>query len=597
VAVAATYFSRLTALTIRGEEPRRARVAVEMIDSGDWIVPRQQGEIYFSRPPLQNWAIVLLGLARGEVDAVAIRVPSVLAVLLTVGMVYCYGRGFLSPPASLAAGVAFATMIEVLKLGGLGETDAIFTAMVCGALFTWHWGYTHAWPAARTWIASYLFVALAMLTKGLQGPVFFLGSVMLFLLVMHDGRYLLTRAHASGIATFVLVWAAWHIPYQTAVGWNGILTMYSINVTQRFQADAIGNPWSHYLRFPLEALVCMLPWSVLLLAYLGREFRRAIAPEQSHIAFLFSCFLVALAICWGVPGGRTRYVMPVYPCVACLVGLVLDRYGRKDVEVRRWNMWNGFVTGCVFAVGLEDVEARRWNVWTAFATGCVFVMGIGSLAVLAVSELAPSPPLSQPRWLTFSFLGVSAVLMSVLWEMRKAVTPERRLVGVVAIGIFFAIGYVGMAINAEQARSETSTAQAIAEVKNRLPANTSLVSLGRVMPLFAYYYRDPIKVIPCPFQDENSWKEIDYFCCNIEMTREGLIPFPYSILARVPCDRHRRNDSRNIVVVGRRIRGPGDGLANGTLVALRKAILPSQTPAAHGEACLGSVLPPIHRKP
>ena len=40
--VAVLYFSRLTDLTIRGEESRWARVAQEMISSGDWIVPRNR---------------------------------------------------------------------------------------------------------------------------------------------------------------------------------------------------------------------------------------------------------------------------------------------------------------------------------------------------------------------------------------------------------------------------------------------------------------------------------------------------------------------------------------------------------------------------
>ena len=44
VAVLAIYFSRLTALPIRGEELRRAMVVREILWTGDWIVPRQQGE-------------------------------------------------------------------------------------------------------------------------------------------------------------------------------------------------------------------------------------------------------------------------------------------------------------------------------------------------------------------------------------------------------------------------------------------------------------------------------------------------------------------------------------------------------------------------
>ena len=40
---AAIYGVRLTTLPIRGEETRRAEVATEILQTGDWIVPRQQG--------------------------------------------------------------------------------------------------------------------------------------------------------------------------------------------------------------------------------------------------------------------------------------------------------------------------------------------------------------------------------------------------------------------------------------------------------------------------------------------------------------------------------------------------------------------------
>ncbi len=51
------YCPRLGEPLPSGEEPRRGQVAREMIASGDWIVPRQQGLPFLSRPPLQNWAI------------------------------------------------------------------------------------------------------------------------------------------------------------------------------------------------------------------------------------------------------------------------------------------------------------------------------------------------------------------------------------------------------------------------------------------------------------------------------------------------------------------------------------------------------------
>ncbi|MFQ5733271.1 MAG: ArnT family glycosyltransferase, partial [Planctomycetaceae bacterium] len=70
--VAGAYFVRMSTLQLRGEETRRAQVAVEMLQSGDWVVPRLHGEIYRTRPPLGNWMIAVGGLVRGGVDVVAI---------------------------------------------------------------------------------------------------------------------------------------------------------------------------------------------------------------------------------------------------------------------------------------------------------------------------------------------------------------------------------------------------------------------------------------------------------------------------------------------------------------------------------------------
>ena len=55
--VVAAYFTRAHVLPLRGEEPTRAQVAREMVERADWIVPREQGEPFLVRPPLQNWVI------------------------------------------------------------------------------------------------------------------------------------------------------------------------------------------------------------------------------------------------------------------------------------------------------------------------------------------------------------------------------------------------------------------------------------------------------------------------------------------------------------------------------------------------------------
>src|SRR4051812_22818010 len=88
--VAAAYASRLTALPLRGEEPRWSQVAYEMQSRGDWIVPREQGDPFPSRPPLHSWLIAASCALCGTRDAWAVRLPSLLATLLTTLTVYGY---------------------------------------------------------------------------------------------------------------------------------------------------------------------------------------------------------------------------------------------------------------------------------------------------------------------------------------------------------------------------------------------------------------------------------------------------------------------------------------------------------------------------
>src|SRR5262245_47187020 len=171
--VLGAYFTRLTTLSIRGEESRRGLIAREMLETGDWIIPRTQGVPLFSRPPLQNWLIASLALIEGDVDEMAIRIPSVCAILLTCVLIYRFSRLFLSALGALAAGLCFASMGQVLELGRVGETDALFTLFVSGALLSWHAGLTRGLSLYRTWSIGYALAALGTLTKGPQAPVYF----------------------------------------------------------------------------------------------------------------------------------------------------------------------------------------------------------------------------------------------------------------------------------------------------------------------------------------------------------------------------------------------------------------------------------------
>src|SRR4051812_36814584 len=94
VGVLLIYGTRLTLQPLVGEETRWATAAGEMLNTGDWIVPRQQGQVFPERPPMTMWLMAICGWLRGDVDPIAVRLPSVIAIVLTALLIYGYTRAF-----------------------------------------------------------------------------------------------------------------------------------------------------------------------------------------------------------------------------------------------------------------------------------------------------------------------------------------------------------------------------------------------------------------------------------------------------------------------------------------------------------------------
>lgn len=316
------YFLQVTTLPVLGEETRRGLIAREMLESGNWIVPHVQGIPLNSRPPMQNWLIAAASLLTGAVDVWAIRLPSLLATLATVILVYAYTHRLAGTASAFLAGCAYATLYETLEYGRLGETEAVFTALVAGSLIVWHWGRTDNWRPWLIWPLCYLLVAAGMLTKGLQAPVYFGGAVGLTLLATRKWRELLTWSHAAGLALALLCVSAWQLLFVRELGWAEGWNIYFNDVSSRFDQYGVSDVVLHLVTYPLEVFASMLPWALLLLPALSRRVRCRLSEQREPIRFLTICVAWAFLFVWLPPGSRTRYFMPLMPCLAVLIGLV-----------------------------------------------------------------------------------------------------------------------------------------------------------------------------------------------------------------------------------------------------------------------------------
>ncbi len=151
------------------DEGRYGTVSMNMLNSGDWLVPTMNGQPHLTKPPMVYW-LQAASLKLIHEDELALRLPSVVAATLTVLITFGLGMKWGGPKRGLIASGLLSLMPLHLIIGRLAITDSLLTlfwlaALAAGFLAvragaersrgSWGW-------AAAMWLA----VALGLLTKG-----------------------------------------------------------------------------------------------------------------------------------------------------------------------------------------------------------------------------------------------------------------------------------------------------------------------------------------------------------------------------------------------------------------------------------------------
>jgi 4-amino-4-deoxy-L-arabinose transferase-like glycosyltransferase len=538
------YFARLSLLPTVGEEGRRARGAINMLETGDWVVVRQGGRVFPDRPPMSNWLIALAGFTGGEVDRIAIRLPSVLAILALTWLLYgyCLGGGA-SRLVAVTAATAFATGGQVLQLGRMGESEAVFTLFVAGSLLLWHLGYLRRWPPALAWSAGYGLCALGALTKGLQAPVYFTAATGAFLLWRRQWRWLLGWGQWFGLAVFCALVAAWQIPYyQVAGAENTIKTWFSV-IGPRL---GWGGLVEHVLSYPLETLGTLLPWSVVLFLLLSRKIRAELRP-RAILAFAVLAVAVTYPSVWFSQGAKGRYYLPLYPCLAILMGLVVGSW--------------------VAAPGASTLGRLRRLAWGLLAAAAC--LG-GLLAVLPWALPSAAAQGLRPT-LPWTVLGAALALLALRSTLaaRREANPATVRTALLALAFLLAALYNGV-WNTRLDHRWVDLTPRVAALRERIPQPESLLSLGPLDSRFAFHYGPRIEEIPWPLTVEELPADFEYFSFDRRLTDSeqsrqvwrgmetwttpGTLPFQWQEVGRVGVQRSDERAPEVAVIVGLALR-------------------------------------------
>ena len=320
------------------DEGRYIEIPREMVDTGDYVLPRLNGILYFEKPPLFYWleasAIKTLGVSEWSM-----RLWPALLGLLGALMTYGVARRFYGRAAGVVAGTVVATSLMYYALARFVILDMAESVLMSAALFSFLLAAEEKDDRKSIWWSrgGHVAAALAVLTKGLIG-VLLPGLIGLAWIVV-IGRWSFVRRALtpSGIALFLLIVLPWHI--LAAMRNADFLWFYFVHEhLMRFTTTVHRRDGPLWYFIPVLA-AGFLPWT----GYLWYAVRDALPTWKTRGERPVEMFLLLwvgiVFFFFSVSDSKLPpYILPIFPPLAVLVGRVLGPLlsARDDLPLGRW---------------------------------------------------------------------------------------------------------------------------------------------------------------------------------------------------------------------------------------------------------------------
>lgn len=360
------------------DEPRFTLAAKQMVESGDWLFPHRGSELYSDKPPMLMWTEAASYTITGS-WRVAFLLPSLLAALGTLLLVYDLGRRLWSRQAGLYAATALLLSFQFVYQVKRAQIDPLVLFYITAA----NWGLLVHLLKGPNWRAYWFgcFCAgLGVITKGV-------GIISLLLLLPYlvawrwqwDG---VSRMGAGawwrwllGLVALLAAIALWLLPMLLGVKAHGndpAYTAYVNDILFRQTAQRYSNAW-HHIHSPLYYIpIMMFSWLPLSLIYPGAIPRwwRQLKAKDARQLLLLGWLLLVLLFFSASPGKRDVYILPMLPMMALAAAPFLG-----ELLQTRWLRSLGLLFIGVMGVALLSLGAYALIAHPAFVANLATTRG------------------------------------------------------------------------------------------------------------------------------------------------------------------------------------------------------------------------------
>ncbi len=326
-------------------ETRYATIAVNMLKSNDFVIPRLYDgdnlDTYFSKPPLHFW-LTSIAFKLFGIDEWTARLPSFLSLLVITVCLILLGKKLWDERTGIVAAIICISFPLVFFMSGGSHVDLTFSACITIALTAFMLRVFRPSTNIQNEIYSALFfiaAALSFLTKGPVGLVLILLPIGIWILVTKSFHVFKLPSWKIGGLLFLIITVPWF--YYAEKASPGFLRYYFINenylryVTHDYGGRHGGNHTRVYGYIWVLLLLGTLPWSFLAVQIFIKHRSALLLRKITDYKFVMFCIIwgISPAIFFTISSSiLPAYLLPGMPALAMCLALVIKKIDQKDTN-------------------------------------------------------------------------------------------------------------------------------------------------------------------------------------------------------------------------------------------------------------------------
>ena len=411
------------------DEPVYGQTAREMYQSGSWLTPRLNGNLWFDKPPMYFW-LAACSYAIFGVNEFAARFPSVFFAALLLALVFRWTASVFGPNAGLCAALTLGTSLLFSIIARAAVTDMTLCFFMTLSFYWLYRAFESPDEKFRFINLFYFTSGFSVLTKGPVGLVLPLMAAVPFFAARKRWDVIRGLFSPTGFALFALSALPWYIAmlllhgkqfYYTFIGYHNLIRFLE---PEHVKTSGIWFYIPVFILgfFPFAASVSKAAWFVAS-GIFDREFYRKYisglrdceSRETGAFSYILVINVIILAFFSVSKTKLPTYILPVFPIAAIAFGAIEARSAADKKNGMAPYLIQAILAGAL-SYGFAFIAPQKIPLADPSA---LFIISGACAAIALVTVIAPAV-----KKLHLSVSGPAAAMALFLLALNFLLLPQ-----------------------------------------------------------------------------------------------------------------------------------------------------------------------------